>query len=123
MAKAKTKSKPSEIHYATGRRKTSSSRVFLKPGKGEISINGKTIAEYFGRKTGQIKVMFPLKVAGVQKVDLYITVSGGGITGKADAIAHGISRVLTLYDETTRPALKSAGLLTRDSREVERKKY
>jgi small subunit ribosomal protein S9 len=107
-AKASTakKSKTSDIVYATGRRKSSSARVFLKPGKeGEISINGRTVE------------------AGVSKVSLYITVAGGGTTGQADAIAHGISRALVAYDGLTRPALKAAGLLTRDSREVERKKY
>lgn len=118
------KSKTSDVTYATGRRKTSSARVFLKPGNdGEISINGKTVEQYFGRKTARIRVRLPLKVAGVSKVSLYITVAGGGNTGQADAIAHGISRALIAYDATTRPALKAAGLLTRDSREVERKKY
>lgn len=128
MAKAKSatkKSKASDVIYATGRRKTSSARVFLKPAKeeGEISINGRTVEQYFGRKTSRIRVRLPLKIAGVAKVALYVTVSGGGTTGQADAIAHGISRALIIYDETTRPALKAAGLLTRDSREVERKKY
>ena len=123
MAKAKAKSKSSEIHYATGRRKTSSARVFLKPGNGEIEINGQTLEKYFGRKTGRIRVMLPLEIAGVKKVDLFITVTGGGITGQADAIAHGITRALVTYDETTKAALKAAGLLTRDAREVERKKY
>ena len=127
MAKPKSttkKSKTSEVVYATGRRKTSSARVFLKPGNdGEISINGKTVEQYFGRKTSRIRVRLPLKIAGVSKVSLYITVAGGGTTGQADAIAHGISRALVAYDATTRPALKAAGLMTRDSREVERKKY
>ena len=121
---AKKSKAASDVVYATGRRKTSSARVFLKPGKeGEISINGKTVEEYFGRKTSRIRVRLPLKIAGVSKVSLYITVAGGGTTGQADAIAHGISRALVAYDETTRPALKAAGLMTRDSREVERKKY
>ncbi len=127
MAKAKSttkKSKASDVIYATGRRKTSSARAFLKAGtEGEISINGRTIEQYFGRKTSRIRVKLPLTVSGVTKVGLYITVSGGGTTGQADAIAHAISRALVKYDETTRPALKAAGLLTRDSREVERKKY
>ncbi|HEV2614691.1 MAG TPA: 30S ribosomal protein S9 [Gammaproteobacteria bacterium] len=127
MAKPKStskKSKTSDIVYATGRRKTSSARVFLKPGNdGEISINGKTVEQYFGRKTSRIRVRLPLKIAGISKVSLYITVAGGGTTGQADAIAHGISRALVAYDATTRPALKAAGLMTRDSREVERKKY
>jgi len=127
MVKAKSttkKSKTSDVIYATGRRKTSSARAFLKPGtEGEISVNGRTIEQYFGRKTSRIRVKLPLKIAGVTKVALYITVAGGGTTGQADAIAHAISRALVKYDETTRPALKAAGLLTRDSREVERKKY
>ena len=127
MVKAKSttkKSKTSDVIYATGRRKTSSARAFLKPGvEGEISINGRTIEQYFGRKTARIRVKLPLKIAGVTKVSLYVTVAGGGNTGQADAIAHAISRALVKYDETTRPALKAAGLLTRDSREVERKKY
>ena len=127
MVKAKSttkKSKTSDVIYATGRRKTSSARAFLKPGtEGEISINGRTIEQYFGRKTARIRVKLPLKIAGVTKVALYVTVAGGGNTGQADAIAHAISRALVKYDETTRPALKAAGLLTRDSREVERKKY
>lgn len=121
--KSKSKSKSVEAHYATGRRKTTSARVFLKPGNGEISINGRKLEEYFGRKTSRIKVQLPLTVAGVQKVDLFITVKGGGITGQTDAIAHGIARVLVKYDDTTKPSLKAAGLLTRDAREVERKKY
>lgn len=111
-------------HYATGRRKSSSARVYLKEsGTGDILINGRSLDDYFGRKTSRIRVKLPLEVAGVQKIDLFVTVSGGGTTGQADAIAHGISRALVIYDETTKPALKSAGLLTRDAREVERKKY
>jgi small subunit ribosomal protein S9 len=119
MAKAKA---PASI-YATGRRKTSSARVYLTAGTGQISINGNTLEQYFGRRTGRIRVRLPLEVAGVERIDLYITVTGGGITGQADAIAHGISRALVKYDETTRPTLKAAGLLTRDPRKVERKKY
>jgi small subunit ribosomal protein S9 len=121
--KSKSKAKALDTHYATGRRKSTSARVFLKPGSGEISINGRTLDNYFGRKTSRIRVQLPLTVAGVQKVDLYITVKGGGTTGQADAIAHGIARALVKYDETTKSSLKAAGLLTRDAREVERKKY
>ena len=125
--KAKTvkKSKTaSDSIYATGRRKTSTARVFLKPSKdGDILINSRTLEHYFGRKTARIRVLSPLKIAGISSVSLYITVAGGGNTGQADAIAHGISRALIKYDETTRPALKAAGLLTRDARQVERKKY
>jgi small subunit ribosomal protein S9 len=116
------KKAPASI-YATGRRKTSSARVYLTPGTSQITINGKTLEQYFGRRTGRIRVVLPLQVAGVERVDLYITVTGGGITGQADAIAHAISRALVKYDETTRPTLKAAGLLTRDPRKVERKKY
>jgi len=123
---AKTTSKESskkDVYYATGRRKTSSARVFLKPGTGLIKINDRTLEQYFGRRTARIKVMLPLKLSGVQRVDLLITVVGGGNTGQSDAIAHGISRALLKYDETIRPVLKAAGLLTRDPRKVERKKY
>jgi small subunit ribosomal protein S9 len=118
------KSSKPPFHYATGRRKTSSARVYLKEsGTTNILINGRTLDDYFGRKTSRIKVKLPLEVAGVQKVDLYMTVAGGGTTAQADAIAHGIARALVIYDETTKPLLKAAGLLTRDAREVERKKY
>ena len=112
-----------EIHYATGRRKTSSARVYLKKGKGSILINDRKLDEYFGRKVAQMLVIQPLELADlVKKVDIDIKVKGGGNFGQAGAIRHGISRALTIYDEELRPQLKNAGLLTRDPRKVERKK-
>lgn len=113
----------SSIHYATGRRKTSSARVYLKKGKGNISVNDRKLDEYFGRKVAQMLVLQPLELVElVDKIDLDIKVKGGGSFGQAGAIRHGISRALTQYDEELRPQLKKAGLLTRDSRRVERKK-
>jgi|TARA_B100000963_G_scaffold74419_1_gene62568 small subunit ribosomal protein S9 len=113
----------SNIHYATGRRKTSSARVYLKKGKGNISVNDRKLDEYFGRKVAQMLVLQPLELVElVDKLDLDIKVKGGGSFGQAGAIRHGISRALTQYDEELRPQLKKAGLLTRDSRRVERKK-
>ena len=113
----------SNIHYATGRRKTSSARVYLKKGKGNISVNDRKLDEYFGRKVAQMLVLQPLELVElVDKLDLDIIVKGGGSFGQAGAIRHGISRALTQYDEELRPQLKKAGLLTRDSRRVERKK-
>jgi len=112
-----------EMHYATGRRKTSSARVYLKKGKGNISVNDKKLDEYFGRKVAQMLVMQPLELLDLtQKIDVNIKVKGGGSFGQAGAIRHGISRALTLFDEDLRPQLKKAGLLTRDPRVVERKK-
>lgn len=112
-----------QTYYATGRRKRSSARVFLRSGNGAIIINQRPLEDYFGREIARIKVKSPLEITGVKKVDLYITVNGGGITGQSGAIAHGISRALIKFDEITKPILKKAGLLTRDAREVERKKY
>ena len=113
----------SEIHYSTGRRKTSSARVYLKKGKGNISVNDRKLDEYFGRKVAQMLVMQPLELVDlVDKLDIDIKVKGGGSFGQAGAIRHGISRALTKFDEELRPQLKKAGLLTRDSRRVERKK-
>jgi small subunit ribosomal protein S9 len=113
----------SEIHYSTGRRKTSSARVYLKKGKGNISVNDRKLDEYFGRKVAQMLVMQPLELVDlVDKIDIDIKVKGGGSFGQAGAIRHGISRALTKFDEELRPQLKKAGLLTRDSRRVERKK-
>ena len=112
-----------EIFYATGRRKTSSARVYLKKGKGNISVNDRKLDEYFGRKVAQMLVMQPLELVDLsEKIDLRIKVSGGGNFGQAGAIRHGISRALISYDEDLRPQLKKAGLLTRDPRKVERKK-
>ena len=112
-----------EIFYATGRRKTSSARVYLKKGKGNISVNDRKLDEYFGRKVAQMLVLQPLELVDLsEKIDLRIKVKGGGSFGQAGAISHGISRALISYDEDLRPQLKKAGLLTRDPRKVERKK-
>tara|TARA_Y200000002_G_C22681875_1_gene664439 strand:+ start:2813 stop:3205 length:393 start_codon:yes stop_codon:yes gene_type:complete len=112
-----------DIHYATGRRKTSSARVYLKKGKGDILVNDKKLDEYFGRKVAQMLVMQPLELLDLtKKIDISIKVKGGGSFGQAGAIRHGISRALTLFDDELRPQLKKAGLLTRDPRRVERKK-
>ena len=113
----------SDIHYATGRRKTSSARVYLKKGKGNILVNDKKLDEYFGRKVAQMLVMQPLELLDIaEKFDVDVKVKGGGSFGQAGAIRHGISRALTIFDEELRPQLKKAGLLTRDPRRVERKK-
>tara|TARA_B100001027_G_scaffold45945_1_gene29919 strand:+ start:70 stop:462 length:393 start_codon:yes stop_codon:yes gene_type:complete len=112
-----------EIHYATGRRKTSSARIYLKKGKGKIIVNNRKLDDYFGRKVAQMLVMQPLELAELdKKVDIDVKVKGGGSFGQAGAIRHGISRALTLFDDELRPQLKKAGLLTRDPRKVERKK-
>lgn len=110
-------------NYGTGRRKTASARVFLKPGKGALSINGKTVEDYFGRETSRMLVRQPLElIDGLTRFDIKVTVSGGGPSGQAGAVRHGITRALIEYDETLRKALRDAGLVTRDAREVERKK-
>ena len=112
-----------EVHYATGRRKTSSARIYLKKGKGKILVNNLKLDEYFGRKVAQMLVMQPLEIVELsEKLDIDIKVKGGGSFGQAGAIRHGISRALTIFDEELRPQLKKAGLLTRDPRRVERKK-
>ena len=112
-----------EIHYATGRRKTSSARVYLKKGKGKILVNNSELGNYFGRKVAQMLVLEPLELTElVEKLDIDVKVKGGGSFGQAGAIRHGISRALTSFDEDLRPQLKKAGLLTRDPRKVERKK-
>lgn len=112
-----------ETNYGTGRRKTSTARVFLKPGSGNISINGRTLDNYFGRETARMMVRQPLElVQAADKFDVYVTVAGGGGSGQAGAIRHGITRALMEYDETLRSALRKAGFVTRDAREVERKK-
>ena len=113
----------SEQYYATGRRKTSSARVFLRRGSGNIIVNQKPLDEYFGRETARMVVRQPLEVVDMKEnFDFYITVSGGGTTGQAGAIRHGIARPLRAYNEELRAPLRKAGFLTRDAREVERKK-
>jgi small subunit ribosomal protein S9 len=112
-----------EQYYATGRRKTSSARVYLSTGAGDIVVNGKPLDVFFGRKTAQMIVRQPLELVDMMNnIDLKVTVSGGGISGQAGAIRHGITRALISYDETLRSPLRKAGFVTRDAREVERKK-
>ena len=109
--------------YGTGRRKTATARVYLKPGSGRITVNDRSLDEFFGRETGRMIVRQPLEaVQLVSKFDIAVTVGGGGITGQAGAIRHGITRALIEYDETLRKPLRDAGFVTRDAREVERKK-
>jgi small subunit ribosomal protein S9 len=110
-------------HYGTGRRKTSTARVFLRPGNGQIVVNERPLDEYFGRETARMIVRQPLEVAGARdRFEVRVTVEGGGPSGQAGAIRHGIARALLEFDETLRPELRRAGFLTRDAREVERKK-
>lgn len=110
-------------YYGTGRRKTSTARVFVKPGSGQINVNGKPIDEFFGRKTGPMIVRQALEVVeGLDQFDIEATVTGGGISGQAGAIRHGLSRALLTYNEDNRSPLRRAGFLTRDARKVERKK-
>ena len=118
-----TSKKP--YHYGTGRRKSSVARVHLIPGgTGAITINGRDIDDYFGLDTLKLIVRQPLNTTGtLGKVDIEATVTGGGVTGQAGAIRHGVARALLLMDESFRPALKAAGFLTRDPRMKERKKY
>jgi small subunit ribosomal protein S9 len=107
----------------TGRRKTSSARVFVGLGKGEILVNGRPLDQYFGRETARMVVRQPLEaVQMTDRLDLKVSVRGGGTTGQAGAIRHGVARALVEYDESLRPALRKAGFLTRDARAVERKK-
>ena len=110
-------------NYGTGRRKTSTARVFLRQGSGQITINGKALDEYFGRQTSRMVVRQPLELVDmVEKFDVMITVDGGGASGQAGAIRHGITRALIEYDENLKGDLRRAGYVTRDAREVERKK-
>jgi small subunit ribosomal protein S9 len=110
-------------NYGTGRRKTSAARVFLRKGKGEIVVNGKTLEAFFGRETSCMIVRQPLQLTdNLSKFDIMVTVAGGGITGQAGAIRLGIARALIEYDETLKSPLRKAGFVTRDAREVERKK-
>ena len=110
-------------NYGTGRRKTSAARVFLRKGKGEIVVNGKSLEQFFGRETSCMIVRQPLELTdNTSKFDITVTVAGGGITGQAGAIRLGIARALIEYDETLKSPLRKAGFVTRDAREVERKK-
>jgi small subunit ribosomal protein S9 len=110
-------------HYGTGRRKSSTARVFLKPGKGEITVNDRPLDRFFGRETARMIVRQPLQLMNLSdQLDVEVTVSGGGTTGQAGAIRHGLTRALMEYDGTFRPKLRKAGFVTRDAREVERKK-
>lgn len=110
-------------HYATGRRKSSSARVFLSLGSGRITVNDRDLDQFFGRETARMVVRQALEAAELgDRVDVRATVTGGGTTGQAGAIRHGIARALVDYDENLRPVLRRAGFLTRDAREVERKK-
>ena len=110
--------------YATGKRKDAVARVWIKPGSGKVTVNGKEMDAYFARPVLQMILRQPFTVAGVEgEFDVQATVKGGGLSGQAGAVKHGISKALQLYDPALRPALKAAGFLTRDSRVVERKKY
>jgi len=110
-------------YYSTGRRKSSSARVFIKPGTGNITVNQRPLDQYFGRETARMVVRQPLQLVEMAgNLDVYVTVKGGGNTGQAGAIRHGITRALIEYDDTLRSTLRRAGLVTRDAREVERKK-
>ena len=109
--------------YGTGRRKTSTARVYLKPGSGAITVNNRPLDTFFGRKTAQMIVRQPLELMQMTSTfDVNVTVKGGGTTGQAGAIRHGLTRALMQYDESLRPTLRKAGFVTRDAREVERKK-
>ncbi len=112
------------VYYGTGRRKSSTARVYLKPGKGSILINKRTLDEYFGRETSRMIVRQPfVAVEMLEKFDVMVNVAGGGPNGQAGAIRHGITRALLAYDEALRKTLRKAGYVTRDARAVERKKY
>ena len=112
-----------EQYYGTGRRKSSAARVYLKSGKGNITVNNKSIEDYFGRETSRMVVRQPLQAVDVlETFDINVSVSGGGPSGQAGAIRLGITRALMVYDETFREALRKEGFVTRDAREVERKK-
>ena len=114
---------PATQYYGTGRRKTSTARVFLKSGAGSITVNKRPLDQYFGREVARMIVRQPLQLVELgDKFDINVTVAGGGSFGQAGAIRHGITRALMEYDETLRPTLRTAGYVTRDAREVERKK-
>jgi small subunit ribosomal protein S9 len=110
-------------YYGTGRRKSAVARVFLRPGKGQIVVNGKLVDDFFSRETGRMIVRQPLELANhLTTFDILVNVQGGGESGQAGAVRHGITRALISYDALLKPVLKKAGLVTRDAREVERKK-
>jgi len=110
-------------NYGTGRRKTATARVYLRPGTGTITVNDRPLDQFFGRETGRMIVRQPLEAVQLaNRFDISVRVDGGGITGQAGAIRHGITRALIQYDETLRKSLRAAGFVTRDAREVERKK-
>lgn len=112
-----------EQFYGTGRRKTATARVFISQGSGNISVNDRTLEDYFGREVARMIVRQPLELTdNIDKFDIKITVKGGGSFGQAGAIRHGLTRALMAYDESLRSDLRKAGYVTRDSREVERKK-
>ena len=112
-----------QFHYGTGRRKTAVARVFLRAGSGSIVVNDKPVDEFFSRETGRMVVRQPLVLTNhLNTFDIMVNVHGGGESGQAGAVRHGISRALVAYDDTLKPALRKAGLVTRDAREVERKK-
>jgi len=112
-----------EQFYSTGRRKSSSARVYVKPGSGSINVNSRPLDQYFGRETARMIVRQPLQVAdALDKFDIEVFVKGGGGSGQAGAIRHGITRALIEYDNELRPILRRAGFVTRDARKVERKK-
>jgi small subunit ribosomal protein S9 len=110
-------------NYGTGRRKSAVARVYLRPGKGDIVVNGKPVDQFFSRETGRMIVRQPLELTdNLARFDIQVNVDGGGESGQAGAVRHGITRALIDYDETLKGVLKKAGLVTRDAREVERKK-
>ncbi|MGI9342986.1 MAG: 30S ribosomal protein S9 [Gammaproteobacteria bacterium] len=112
-----------DTYYGTGRRKSSTARVYLRPGSGNIMVNKRSLDQFFGRKTARMIVRQPLELTELSdKFDVMVRVNGGGTTGQAGAIRHGLTRALIDYDETLRPTLRKAGFVTRDAREVERKK-
>ena len=112
-----------DYYYGTGRRKSSTARVFLKPGKGLFVVNGKPVDEFFARETGRMIVRQPLELTkNLATFDIKVNVQGGGENGQAGAVRHGLARALIEFDATVKPVLSAAGLVTRDAREVERKK-
>jgi len=113
-----------QTYYGTGRRKTSTARVYIRPGQGVITVNKRALDEYFGRETARMIVRQPLETAAMtDKFDISVNVTGGGPSGQAGAIRHGITRALMAFDEELRKPLRKAGYVTRDAREVERKKF